>query len=419
MPDYLHLLKSYWGYPQFRPMQREIIESVGAGRDTLGLLPTGGGKSVTFQVPALSLPGLCLVITPLVALMKDQVEQLRHKDIKAVCIYSGMSYEEVQSAFNYCLYGNCKFLYISPERLGTQLFLEKIRYLKVSLIAVDESHCISQWGYDFRPAYRQISNIRLHLPGVPVLALTATATPDVVTDIQRQLLFPAENVFKTSFARKNLIYVVRQTDDKEGQLLRILKGVAGSSVVYVRSRQKTKEVADFLNRQHITADYFHAGLNNADKDRKQAGWKANAIRVMVATNAFGMGIDKPDVRTVIHLDLPDCIEAYFQEAGRAGRDGKTSYAVLLYNKADLTKAKKRVNDNFPPVDFIKRVYECVGFYYQVGVDCGEGRMFAFDLFDFCRKFKLPQLPAHHALKILSLSGYLDYTDEVQTLPRVR
>lgn len=347
MTDYRKILKQYWGYDNFRGIQEDIIRSIGEGRDTLGLMPTGGGKSITFQVPALAQEGLCLVITPLIALMKDQVRNLRERGIKATAIYSGMTREEIVIALENCIFGNYKFLYVSPERLDTEIFQIKLRSMHVSLITVDESHCISQWGYDFRPAYLKIADIRQLLPGVPVIALTATATPEVVSDIQQRLQFRQENVFRMSFERKNLAYVVRHTEDKESELLHILQHVDGSGIVYTRNRKKTKEISLFLNRNHITATFYHAGLNDETKDSRQKAWLKGEFRVMVATNAFGMGIDKPDVRVVIHADVPDSPEAYFQEAGRAGRDGMKAYAVLLFCARDKITLKQRVSDTFP------------------------------------------------------------------------
>ncbi len=389
-----------------------------AGNDTLGLMPTGGGKSICFQVPALAVEGICLVITPLIALMKDQVENLVAKGIKAAAIYSGMHQAEINRTLNNCIYGNYKFLYISPERLKSPVFLQNIHHLNINLLAIDESHCISQWGYDFRPSYLQIAEIRELIPNVPVLALTATATQDIVTDIQQKLHFKNGKVFKKSFERKNLAYVVRETDDKPQELLKILNNVQGTSVIYVRSRNKTKQVAEFLNENNIKADYFHAGLNQDQKNKKQQDWKTNQIRVIVATNAFGMGIDKPDVRTVIHIDIPDSIEAYFQEAGRAGRDEKKAYAIMLYNKGDIKKLKKRIADNFPPKGDIINVYEKLAYYYQVGTGYGMGRNFEFNLGDFCSKYKLSLMPTHSALQILTIAGYIEYTDELEMHSRV-
>ena len=356
------LLKQYWGYDSFRGIQEEIINSISENKDTLGLMPTGGGKSITFQVPALAKDGLCLVITPLIALMKDQVQNLRKRGIKALSIYSGMSRQDIITTLENCIFGNYKFLYISPERLDTEIFRTKLRKMKVSMITVDESHCISQWGYDFRPAYLKIAEIRELLPDVPVLALTATATPEVVKDIQARLHFRRENVFRMSFERSNLAYIVRKTDNKTGELLHILRSMPGSAIVYVRNRRRTKEITELLNNEDITADFYHAGLDDATKDIRQHRWQSGGSRVMVATNAFGMGIDKPDVRIVIHMDLPDSIEAYFQEAGRAGRDGQKAYAVILYAKADKTTLHKRIPDTFPEKEYIKDVYEHLQYY---------------------------------------------------------
>lgn len=380
--DYRSILKQYWGYDNFRGIQADIIESIGSGKDTLGLMPTGGGKSITFQVPALAQPGLCLVITPLIALMKDQVRNLRDRGIKATAIYSGMTREEILIALDNCIFGNYKFLYISPERLGTEIFQLKLRSMKVSMITVDESHCISQWGYDFRPAYLQISEVRKLLPDVPVLALTATATPEVVKDIQERLAFRKENVFRMSFERQNLAYIVRRTENKAEELLHILQSVSGSAIVYTRNRKKTKEAALFLNANQITATFYHAGLNNEIKDQRQKSWLTGEHRVMVATNAFGMGIDKPDVRIVIHLDFPDSPEAYFQEAGRAGRDGQKAYAVLLYARNDQATLKKRIADTFPEKDYIRKVYEDVNYYYQMAMGDGLGCTYAFNIDEF-------------------------------------
>lgn len=418
MADYLKILKQYWGYDHFRGIQEDIIRSVGEGKDTLGLMPTGGGKSITFQVPALAQEGLCLVITPLIALMKDQVRNLRERGIKATAVYSGMTREEILIALENCIFGNYKFLYISPERLGTEIFQIKLRSMHVSLITVDESHCISQWGYDFRPAYLKIADIRQLLPGVPVIALTATATPEVVKDIQERLQFRQENVFRMSFERKNLAYIVRHTEDKEGEMLHILQRVNGSSIVYTCNRKKTKEIAQLLNRNHITATFYHAGLSDETKDLRQKAWLKGEYRVMVATNAFGMGIDKPDVRLVIHADVPDSPEAYFQEAGRAGRDGMKAYAVLLFCPRDKITLKQRISDTFPEKDYIRKVYEDINFYYQMAMGDGLGCTFAFNLDEFCHNFKHFPVQTDSALKILTRAGYLEYTDEQDNASRI-
>ena len=412
------LLKQYWGYDNFRGIQEDIINSIGEGKDTLGLMPTGGGKSITFQVPALAKEGLCIVITPLIALMKDQVQNLKKRGIKALAIYSGMSRQEILTTLENCIFGNFKFLYISPERLDTEIFRTKLQRMNVCMITVDESHCISQWGYDFRPAYLKIAEIRELLPGVPVLALTATATPAVVKDIQARLHFREENVFRMSFERKNLAYIVRNTDNKTRELLHILRRMSGSAIIYVRNRRRTKEITELLHNEGITADFYHAGLDNATKDIRQQRWQTGESRVMVATNAFGMGIDKPDVRIVIHLDLPDSIEAYFQEAGRAGRDGEKAYAVILYAKSDKTTLHKRIPDTFPEKDYIKEVYEHIQYYYQMAMGDGFQCIREFNLEEFCRKFKYFPVPVDSALKILTQAGYLEYTDEQDNSSRI-
>ena len=423
--NYQQILKQYWGYDDFRGIQREIIESIGSGHDTLGLMPTGGGKSITFQVPALAHEGTCIVITPLIALMKDQVENLRRRGIKAAAIYSGLTHEEIIVTLENAIFGGIKLLYVSPERLASELFQTKLRHMKVSFITVDEAHCISQWGYDFRPSYLQIAQIRKLVPDVPVLALTATATPQVVEDIQAKLTphstlhTPREfNVFRMSFERKNLAYVVRHAEDKIYQLIHILKSVKGSAIVYARSRMRTKEFAQIISEAGITATFYHAGLDACEKDKRQRKWQENKYRVMVATNAFGMGIDKPDVRVVIHVDCPDSIEAYFQEAGRAGRDGFKAYAVLLYNRHDERKLKKRITDTFPDKDYIRQVYEHLAYYYQIGVGSGYNHTFEFNIDKFCHNFGHFPIRVDSALKILQRAGYLEYTEEQENKARV-
>lgn len=416
---YLDVLKQYWGYDSFRGIQEQIIRSIDQGKDTLGLMPTGGGKSISFQVPAMLKPGVCLVITPLIALMKDQVANLKRVGIKALSIHSGMSREQIVTALENCIFGDYKFLYVSPERLSTDIFQTKIRHMTVSMICVDEAHCISQWGYDFRPSYLEIAKIRKLLPGVPVLALTATATPRVVEDIQDRLMFREHNSFSMSFSRTNLSYVVRKTENKELELFHILEKVPGSAIVYVRNRRETKEIADKLNAAGFSADYYHAGLETYIKDQRQNSWTMGMIRVIVATNAFGMGIDKPDVRLVVHMDLPSSIEEYFQEAGRAGRDGLRSYAVLLFAPGDKRVMHKRISDNFPDRNFICRVYDCLGYYYQMAVGDGEGCRKNFSLADFCSCYSLPVIPTDSALRILTRMGVIEYLDQMEYGARVK
>ena len=418
--NYQQILKKYWCYDDFRGIQHEIIESIGSGHDTLGLMPTGGGKSITFQVPALSKEGTCIVITPLIALMKDQVENLRRRGIRAAAIYSGLTHEEIIITLENCIFGAVKILYVSPERLGSDLFQTKLRHMNVSFITVDEAHCISQWGYDFRPSYLEIAKIRKLVPNAPVLALTATATPAVVQDIQDKLSFPStgSHVFRMSFERENLAYVVRHAADKREQLIHILKNVKGPAIVYTRSRRRTKEFAELLNEAGISATFYHAGLDTVTKDERQLAWQNDKTRVMVATNAFGMGIDKPDVRVVIHIDCPDSVEAYFQEAGRAGRDGLKAYAVLLYNDADHRKLEKRISDTFPEKDFIREVYEHLAFFYQVGVGSGYNHTFEFNIDKFCHAFHHFPIQVDSALKILNRAGYIEYTEEQDNQARV-
>ena len=469
-------LKTYWGYDDFRPLQAEIVESVLAGRDTLALLPTGGGKSICFQVPTMVMGGLCLVISPLIALMKDQVENLRRRNIQAAAIYTGMSYEQQKTALDNCMWGPYHFLYVSPERLESEEFRERLARLPISLIAVDEAHCISQWGYDFRPSYLKIAEIRdliksfkvskfqstnietaagvkqatmshetLQPSLVPILALTATATPEVVDDIQERLAFREKNVMRKSFARANISYIVRETNKKADEIVHILSKVPGSAIVYVRNRQRTQELASYLNEKGISADYYHAGLSPQERSQKQEEWKAFGVeslkfnvesrksnvesrkfnvesqgtRVIVATNAFGMGIDKPDVRVVIHHDLPDTIEAYFQEAGRAGRDEQKAFAVLLYDPSDKSKAHKRIGDNYPDPDTLQNVYHKVCNYLGVGADSGLGACFFVDMFDLCKKMHLPVLTTYSSLHLLSQMGYFSFDEEQEIRPRVR
>lgn len=419
MDIYHEILEKYWGYTSFRPLQEDIIHSVVKGQDTLGLMPTGGGKSITFQVPTLAMEGICIVVTPLIALMKDQVDNLKSIGIKATAVYSGMSRQEIITQLENCIFGGYKFLYVSPERLSTELFKSKLQAMNVCLLVVDESHCISQWGYDFRPSYLNIAETRELLEGIPILALTATATQGVVDDIQTKLLFKKKNVFKKSFRRENLAYIVRRTDNKINTLIDILKKVPGSAIVYVRNRKKTREIALALQGEGISANYFHAGLNRAEKELRQSRWKNNECRVIVSTNAFGMGIDKPDVRVVIHVDMPGSLEEYYQEAGRAGRDENTAYAISLCSGADQARLKRRLSDEFPDKELIYRVYEALGNYYQIAVGFGLETVHDFSLTDFCHIFKFSVLQAHHALKLLELSGYIEYTEEIDNASRLK
>ncbi|MDD4746479.1 MAG: ATP-dependent DNA helicase RecQ [Salinivirgaceae bacterium] len=416
---YEETLKKYWGYDKFRPMQLEIVESVASGKDTLGLLPTGGGKSITFQVPAMAKPGICIVVTPLIALMKDQVSNLKKRGIKAYAIYTGISKGEIDTILNNCVFGEIKFLYISPERLTTKIFKMRVVDMNVNLIAIDEAHCISQWGYDFRPAYLKIADIRQLQPNVPILALTATATPNVVEDIQERLMFAKKNVFQKSFERKNLVYWVKESENKDQDLLRIVTRNNATGIVYVRNRKKTKLVAEFLQNNGISADFYHAGLSSELRDMKQNDWKENRTKVIVSTNAFGMGIDKPDVRYVVHLDLPDSLEAYFQEAGRGGRDEKQAHAILLYNRYDRAKLRQNLTNSFPETSFIKDVYNTVGNHYNVPIGAGKGVMFDFELGEFISKNKISAISTISALKILEMEGYLALTDEINIPTKIK
>lgn len=420
MTNFLHeTLEKHWGYTSFRPLQEDIIHSVLDGKDTLGLMPTGGGKSLTFQVPTMMLEGICIVITPLIALMKDQVDNLRARGIKATTVYSGMTSDEINKHFDNCIYGDYKFLYISPERIHTELFKKKLPMMNVCMLVVDESHCISQWGYDFRPSYLRISDIRKTLPeDTPVLALTATATPDVVDDIQEKLLFRKKNVLKKSFVRENLAYIVRNTENKMDELTHILERVEGTSIVYVRNRKHTQDIARTLQQAGFSAHFFHAGLNRNDKTERQDAWKNGTCRIIVATNAFGMGIDKPDVRSVIHMDMPGSLEEYFQEAGRAGRDEKRAYAIALCSSTETSKLKKRISDEYPDKKIILRVYEALGNYFQVAVGFGAFLTHDFSLPNFCKIFKLPATQTHNALKILEAAGYIEYIEEPDSNSRL-
>jgi len=418
MDRFHEILKKYWGYDEFRPLQEEIIRSVADRKDTLGLMPTGGGKSITFQVYSLSAEGICLVVTPLIALIKDQVENLRSRNIKVLAIYSGMSGREIDIALNNAIYGDYKFLYVSPERLGSDKFREFLVRMKLNLITVDEAHCISQWGYDFRPSYLKISDLRKLFPETPILAITATATQKVVDDIQEKLLFREKNVLQKSFRRENLIYLVRDKEDKMGYLTDTIRKSKGTGIVYVRSRKKTREIAQILQQQNISADYYHAGLAPDLRSQKQDKWMSGESRVIVATNAFGMGIDKPDVRFVIHFDLPDSLEAYFQEAGRGGRDGKKSVAVLLYNNSDKRRLHKMVTDSFPAIDVIRSVYNSVSNYLMIAIGSGKGGNFSFRIEDFSKRFGFPINAVYHSLKLLERQGYISYIENVDNYSRI-
>jgi ATP-dependent DNA helicase RecQ len=416
---YRQILTKYWGYTSFKPLQEDIIRSVAEGRDTLALMPTGGGKSVTFQVPALAHEGICLVITPLISLMKDQVNRLNSLEIKSIAIHSGMSAEEIDIALENAIFGDYKFLYVSPERISTRIFLAKVSRLNLSLVAIDEAHCISQWGYDFRPSYLKIAQLRAHISEkVPFLALTASATPQVVDEIMKRLEFRKENVLRTSFCRKNISYLVRKVEDKAAYIIKTLSKVKGSGVVYVRSRKRCKEVAELLLANGISADFYHAGLTDELRDKKQTAWTTGATRVIVATNAFGLGIDKSDVRFVIHWDIPDSIENYYQESGRAGRDGKPSFAVLLISPPDIGRLTDSIRKKFPPVEKIKDTYEALCNYLQVPLGAGKENVFDFSMPDFVTKYRLPVIETYNSLQFLQREGYMEFTEEINNPSRV-
>lgn len=412
------ILLQYWGYSSFREKQEEIVQSILDGKDTLALLPTGGGKSICFQVPALAADGLCIVISPLIALMKDQVDKLKKRGIKAIAITSSMRKREIDIALDNMVYGDYKFLYVSPERLSTELFQARVQKMKVNLIAVDESHCISQWGYDFRPSYLNINELRLLLPSVPVLALTATATPDVILDIQEKLNFKKVNVIQKSFARKNLAYVVQEENDQLGRLKKVLDGIAGSGIVYTSSRKKTQTIAAYLNRNGYSADFYHAGLTHIERDTKQMNWMQNNKRVIVATNAFGMGIDKPDVRFVVHLDIPETLESYFQEAGRGGRDLRKAYAVLLYNSGMITDLEQKINQKFPSIKSIKNCYQALANYLQIPIGAGEGETTAFDISTFSKRYNFSPFDVYNSLKFLEKEGYVSLSENFHSASKI-
>lgn len=418
MSEFRQILTKYWGYAAFRPMQEEIIQSVAQGKDTLGLLPTGGGKSIIYQVYSLSKPGICLVITPLIALMKDQIENLDKLGIKALAIHSGMSSQEIKIAMDHAAWGEYKFLYLSPERIATDRFRERIGQLDINLIAVDEAHCISQWGYDFRPSYLRIAELRDLIPAVPVLAVTATATPKVTDDIQDQLKFRKKNVLQTSYYRNNLVYLVRNEEDKVNYLVKAVQKAKGTGIVYVKSRKLTRDISDLLRKNEISSDYYHAGLPSKVRSARQEAWKSGKCRVIVSTNAFGMGIDKADVRFVIHMEAPDSIEAYFQEAGRAGRDGKPAWSVLLYNNSDRIRLLKNVDKSFPEPEIIRRIYEAIGNYYQLAVGFGKDQSFEFSMASFASSYSFQITTVYNSLKILQREGYLELTDELDNPSKV-
>lgn len=412
------ILKQYWNYDSFRPLQEDIINAVLAKRDTLALLPTGGGKSLCFQVPALAQDGVCIVVTPLIALMKDQVEQLKKRQIRAAAIYSGMNWHEIDIVLDNCIHGNTKFLYVSPERLRTDIFLTRVKLMKVNLLAIDEAHCISQWGYDFRPPYLQIAEFRKLIPDVPLIALTASATKLVKIDICEKLEMRQPAVFQDSFARSNLSYSAFFEENKDARLLRILQNVQGSAIVYVRNRRRTKEISDWLNRNGIRSEFYHAGIPTKQRGEKQEAWIRNRVRVMVSTNAFGMGIDKPNVRVVVHIDLPDNLEAYYQEAGRAGRDKLKAYAVALYSQRDLSELRRNVEQKYPPIELLRRVYQALANYYQIPVGSGELQNFDFDLQDFTGIFGLPLSETHYALKLLEEEGFVQLSDAYNSTSKI-
>lgn len=419
LDSYRKILTKYWGYSSFKPLQEEIIMSITSGHDTLGLMPTGGGKSICFQVPAMASDGICIVVSPLIALMKDQVDRLKSMDIRAMVIHTGMMKEEISISLDNCIYGDYKFLYISPERISSEVFRNRVSRMNVSLVAVDEAHCISQWGYDFRPSYLKIADLRDLLPeNVPVLALTATATTRVIEEIQEKLKFRKAKVLKSGFERKNLTYLVREIEDKESYLLRTVTKVRGSGIVYVRSRKKSKEIAEILVKNGITADFYHAGLSRELRDRKQSNWSGGKSRVIVATNAFGMGIDKASVRFVIHWDIPDSLESYFQESGRAGRDNEQSWAVLLYNNSDLARAKDRIRTNFPMPDRIKDIYEFLCNFLQIPIGSGKNNVYDFNLADFVAKYRLSVTEAYNSIKFMEREGYIELTEEINNPSRV-
>lgn len=410
-PKAIDVLQKYWGYEAFRSMQEDIINSVTSGNDTLALLPTGGGKSICFQVPALMSEGLCLVISPLIALMKDQVEQLKRRKIPAAAVYSGMTYREIDILLDNAAHGAYKFLYVSPERLKTDLFLERAKKMNLNLLAIDEAHCISQWGYDFRPPYLEIANFRELFPDLPCVALTATATEDVKIDIQEKLNFKNGKLFQKSFARDNLSYSVRKVENKEAKLFEILRKIAGTSVVYARNRRRTKEIAEVLKKNGFSADFYHAGLSQADRNAKQDSWLTTKTRIIVATNAFGMGIDKPDVRTVIHWELPDNLESYYQEAGRAGRDEKPAFAVALYHPQDFKEMEEKHELAHPDFDFLKKLYQSLANYFKIAIGSGEMQSYDFEIQDFCQHYNYEVYPVFHALKVLEEEGFIQLNEQ--------